>query len=290
MIKTDLTSYFDAIPHQLLIAEVESLNVDQVIVEALADMLRLWARAPGIGLPQGPNASRLLGNLYMRPVDRAMLDAGWNYSRYMDDVRIVTSTKAEAVEAVRQFQRECGARALIVSSGKTVLLYGDDARRDLEKHADLTHVEYLMNTALSSRARKELKRILKRALRSDVRIDERRARFSLWRLAQLREPGTLNLVMKRLEDLAPIATVVAAYLRPFISRKHVVRNLAAFLDDVTRAHSSYLVTWHWVRELDNGTQRRLVSRSKRLTPTVAYLKGRTVLPSLVYRETVLRLD
>jgi hypothetical protein len=80
MVKTDLTAYFDTIPHNLLIAEIESLNAEPATVAVLSDMLRAWALVDGLGLPQGPNASRLLGNLYMLPVDRALLAAGWNYS------------------------------------------------------------------------------------------------------------------------------------------------------------------------------------------------------------------
>jgi excisionase family DNA binding protein len=243
MVKTDLTAYFDTIPHRLLIAEVESLNVDRAVVETLSEMLRTWAAVPGLGLPQGPNASRLLGNLYMLPVDRAMLDAGWIYSRYMDDIRIVTATKADAVKALRQFQGECRARGLIISSSKTELLFGDDARRSLEGEADLAAADYLMKGDASALARTELKAILKRALKSDVRVDERRAKFSLWRLAQLREASVLGRVLTRLEDLAPLASVVAAYLRPFVSRKRVVEGLSTFLADSARSYSPHMATW-----------------------------------------------
>jgi hypothetical protein len=243
MAATDLTAYFDTIPHRLLMAEVESLNVDRSVVEALSEMLRTWAPVPGLGLPQGPNASRLLGNLYMLPVDRAMLDAGWAYSRYMDDIRIVTATKADAVKALRQFQGECRARGLIVSSSKTELLFGDSARRSLEGEADLAAADYLMKGDVSSLARAELKAILKRALKSDVRVDERRAKFSLWRLAQLREAGVLGRVLARLEDLAPLASVVAAYLQPFVNRKRVVEGLSTFLADSARSYSPHMETW-----------------------------------------------
>ena len=362
IVKTDLTAYFDTIPHNLLMAEIETLNVDRTVAATLAEMLRTWAAVDGVGLPQGPNASRLLGNLYIIPVDRAMLDAGWNYSRYFDDVRIVTSTKGQAVEAVRRFQKECRDRGLIVSSGKTELLYGDEARKTLEGEGDMAFADYLMNANVSALARKQLKAILTKALKSDVRVDERRAKFSLWRLAQLREGGVLGRVLRRLEDLAPVASVVAAYLRPFITRPRVVESLAAFLGDTARAHSPHLATWlfaamlehpgtlpaewadqaarrvkdrnqpaflravaavvmarggraaditwmkndiqrehdpavlrgyavglHWRRELDKGTQRRLISRSPRLATTVDYLQGRVVLPSLVYKATHLRV-
>ena len=105
LVETDLTAYFDTIPHRLLFAEIESLNVDPNIVGVLREMIREWSTSDEVGLPQGPNASRLLGNLFLLPVDEAMLEAGWDYSRYLDDIRIVTASRAEAVQAVRQFQK-----------------------------------------------------------------------------------------------------------------------------------------------------------------------------------------
>jgi hypothetical protein len=243
MVKTDLTAYFDTIPHKLLVAEIETLNADPHAVSAVEEMLRNWAPVPGMGLPQGPNVSRLLGNLYMLPVDRAMLVQGWHYSRFMDDIRIVAPTKSQAVAAIRKLQEECRSRALIVSSSKTQLLFGDEARADLTEQNDLSFADYLMEARASALAKKELKTILRRALRSKLRVDERRAKFSLWRLAQLLEGGVLGQVLQRLDDLAPLASVVAAYLRPFIKRKKVVDGLAAFLGDRSRTPSDHLVTW-----------------------------------------------
>ncbi len=251
MVKTDLTAYFDTIPHKMLIAEIEALNPDRTVLETLSEMLRTWSPVPGLGLPQGGNASRLLANLYLTPVDRAMIAAGWRYSRYLDDVRIVTSTKADAIAAIRHFQRECRALGLIVGAAKTELLHGDEARADLTREGDLAAADYFMNANASNLARKALKKILKRALRSDVRIDERRARFSLWRLARLREAGVMGQVLKRLEDLAPVATVIPPYLRPFISRKRVVDGLTAFLSEPQRSHSAYLVTWIFAAMLEH---------------------------------------
>lgn len=363
LVKTDLTAYFETIPHVRLLAEVEALNVDAGIVSALRDMLRAWGYTRDVGLPQGPNASRILGNLYMLPVDRAMLQAGWHYSRYQDDVRVVVDTKADGFKAIRQFQRECRARGLLVSSAKTKLLHGQDARDDVNADTDLEEAQYLTTLQNSASARKILKDILRKALKPEAGIDERRTRFSLWRLTQLRESGTLRLVLKRLPDLAPVASVVAAYLRPFITKPLVVSGIAEFLDDTAISQSDYLCTWlfaamlehpgtmpvrwadaavrrvknrnepeflravaavvmlrsgrpadvdwvksdvqrehnpevlrgyavglHWAHELDKTTQRRLIARSSGTTATIAYLKGRNRLPSLVSKTQYLQVD
>jgi hypothetical protein len=193
----------------------------------------------------------VLANLYMLPVDRAMLQSGWSYSRFLDDVRVVVPTKFEGYRAIRQFQRECRARGLLVSTPKTKLLHGEEARDDVNANRDLELADYLTSLPNSAEARKALKRILRNALKAEAGIDDRRARFSLWRLTLLREAGTLNLVLGRLGDLAPVASVVAAYLRPFITKKQVHDGLTAYLASETENHSSQLCTWLFATMLEH---------------------------------------
>ena len=241
LVKTDLTAYFDTISHDLLINEVAALNVPGRTIGLLRSMLRQWTLVPGIGIPQGPNASRLLGNLYLHPVDQAMADAGYKYFRYLDDVYIVAKTRREATGAIRLFERECRLRGLLVSSSKTVPLQGEDAKEELTGGSELDAAQYLMDADQLPKARKQLRKILKKSLHDDGRIDVRSARFSLWRLTLLRESSLLNPLLKRLENLAPVATVAMTYLRPFLTRQVVVRGLTEFLHDEERTSSPYML-------------------------------------------------
>jgi excisionase family DNA binding protein len=241
LVKTDLTAYFDTISHDLLINEIVALNVPGRTIGLLRSMLRQWALVPGIGIPQGPNASRLLGNLYLRPVDQAMAEGGYKYFRYLDDVYIVAKTRREATAAIRLFERECRLRGLLVSSSKTVPLQGKEAKEELTGGSELDAIQYLMDADQLPQARKELRKILKKSLHDDGRVDARSARFSLWRLTLLRESGFLTPLLKRLEDLAPVATVAMTYLRPFLTRPLVVRGLTEFLHDEERVSSPYML-------------------------------------------------
>lgn len=75
MIKTDLSSYFDTIPHGLLFRDLDDLKPDSAVSHSLKRMISLWSNDRSIGLVQGPNASRVLGNLYLQPVDSALAGA-----------------------------------------------------------------------------------------------------------------------------------------------------------------------------------------------------------------------
>lgn len=251
LIKTDLTAYFDTISHDLLMSEVTSLNVPPRTVGLLRMMLRTWATVPNQGIPQGPNASRLLGNLFLIPVDRAMTDAGHKYFRYLDDIYIVTSAKEEAAAAIRLFERECRLRGLLVSSAKTKPLQGKAAMEEISSESDLDSTQYMIDSDKLPAARRELRKILKSALKGDGQIDARRARFSFWRLTLLRESSVLRSVLTRLEDLAPVASAAMAYLRPFLTRSHVSRGISEFLRDRDRASSPFTLTWILALLLDH---------------------------------------
>ncbi len=242
LIKSDLTGFFDTIPHDLLMADIASFAEDKKIVDALSWMLSTWAIVPGRGIPQGPSASRVLGNMYMIPIDEAMLAAGFNYSRYLDDIRIVGGSKMEVISGLRLFEKECRRRGLIVSSAKTSLLEGKDAQED-GAHPERDAAQYFFEIRALRPARRELKKILRTALKDDGHIDQRDVRFSLWRLSKIREYTVLGLTLKRLEDLAPVASVVAAYLKHFVHRQITVNGISRFLSDSSRVHSTYLVTW-----------------------------------------------
>jgi excisionase family DNA binding protein len=239
--QTDISSYFEHVLHQRLFDELSHLGVGGSPLRTLREMLSRWSLVPGMGLPQGPNASRVIGNFYFVQVDEIMLEAGYTYYRYMDDVRILTQSKAEAVAGVRLFEQACRGRGLTPSSAKTNVLSMEDYVR-LCADPDTDIASYLFDRGGLPKARIELKRVLKKAL-DDRGVSHRKARFSIWRLARIRESTVLGQVLENLEVLAPVASVVAAYLKHFVSRSTAHSRIAAFLSDPTRSYSSFLRSW-----------------------------------------------
>ena len=84
----DISSYFEHVIHDILFQELALAGISGEPLRALRTMLSKWATVKGVGLPQGPNASRVLGNFYLSEIDSLMTDLGYTYLRYMDDVRI----------------------------------------------------------------------------------------------------------------------------------------------------------------------------------------------------------
>lgn len=252
MVRTDIVSYFDNIQLRQLFVDIDALGPPSEVSQPLKRMLGEWSHGNNVGIPQGPDASRLLGNHYLQAVDDAMSRDSWRYYRYMDDIVILGKTKVDVVAGVKVLQSELKRRGLNLASKKTELLQGDDALDDLQE-SELDGAKYHFEARLPS-ARKVLKRIFRRSLKEEGNVGVRWARFSLFRLRALRDNSVLNLLFKRLDDLAPVASIVATYLLPWLERPSVEKRLSEFLHDSTRNTTPYLSTWLMAAMLDRESQ------------------------------------
>ncbi|MCA1704131.1 MAG: helix-turn-helix domain-containing protein, partial [Actinobacteria bacterium] len=245
MAETDITAFFDFIKHELLLPEVQQLGVDHTIVSAMREMLRAWSTTPNTGLPQGPNASRLLANFYMAPIDLVMESfPKVCYFRFMDDIRLVGESRASVISALQLLDAECRRRGLALSSKKTELHRGSAAADSMED-AELDALQYAFNAGSEVEAvlRKQLRKVFKASMMRDGGVDSRRARFSLSRLFRLRDRSVLGKVLERLEVLAPLRELAPKYLHPWMRQASVQRRLTTFLHDTERNTSVFLSSW-----------------------------------------------
>jgi len=118
VVDADLKSYFDTIPHDRLLALLQTRVADGRVLELVRRFLRAgvmeeargW-QATARGTPQGGVISPLLANLYLDPLDHHVAGRGWEMVRYADDFVILCRTRAEAQEAlvcVRAWVNEAG--------------------------------------------------------------------------------------------------------------------------------------------------------------------------------------
>lgn len=245
MVATDITSYFDFVKHEILLPELLDVGVDPRLIDALRRMLKEWAPAPNTGIPQGPDASRVLGNFYMAAVDHVMADLeGIRYFRFMDDIRILGPSRAVVITALQRLDQECRRRGLALSTKKTELLHGS-AAVDSMTEGELDAAQYAFDSSETDDAevRKQLADLFRKAMQPDGSVKTRWARFSLSRLFQLRDKSVLNRVLGSLEQLAPLGGLVPRYLHPWLRRPQTRQRLNEFLFDSERNTSVYLSTW-----------------------------------------------
>lgn len=117
VVDADLKSYFDTIPHDKLMARLETKISDSRVLTLIqrflkADILeglRHWT--PESGAPQGAVLSPLLSNIYLDPLDHLMAQRGFEMVRYADDFVILCRSREEAEAAlvlVAQWVNEAG--------------------------------------------------------------------------------------------------------------------------------------------------------------------------------------
>lgn len=125
VVDADIKSYFDSIPHDKLMREVEEQVADGKVLELIAGYLKqgimdgLTEWAPDKGTPQGAVISPLLANIYLNKVDHAMRAKRYEMVRYADDFVILCRGEAEAQEALAAVKDMIEERGLTLHPEKT---------------------------------------------------------------------------------------------------------------------------------------------------------------------------
>jgi excisionase family DNA binding protein len=244
MAETDITAFFDFIRHGQLLLDLQRLPADPRHIDILRDMLRTWSDSPDMGVPQGPDASRVLANFYLAPVDQAMRNVeGIRYFRYMDDIRIVGQNRSDIVRALQLLDQECRRRGLALSTKKTSVHRGVEAIQRLSDQA-LDVAAYAFELEKDTpHVRQKLRALFNRAVARPEEINERHAKFSLFRLFQLRDSNVRKKVLDNLENLGPLGWILPAYLNPWFRNGAVQRDITHFLTNPERNTSEYISSW-----------------------------------------------
>jgi len=119
LVTSDIAGYHENISHRILFNQLEGHRSEGQSLELLRKGLRRWQDGSDSGVPQGPDASNLLGEIYLDDVDKFMVRKGYAYTRWVDDFRIFARDHAEAKIALRDLVRQLRRLTLVVQSGKT---------------------------------------------------------------------------------------------------------------------------------------------------------------------------
>lgn len=137
---SDISAYFENINLDVLRDQLfQLLPNEPKLINFLISFFEQWT-VPDIagrlhkrGIPQGSNISSFFANIFLLPLD-AELDAfcrarGSAYFRYMDDVRVFSKSRKDAVQAIFLLERTLRSLQLNPQSAKTVIY--DEANREI---------------------------------------------------------------------------------------------------------------------------------------------------------------
>lgn len=125
VVDVDLKGYFDRIPHGWLMGEVEKRVADGAVLallraylaQGVMDGLEQWQ--PDAGTPQGAVMSPLLANIYLDPLDKTMVEQGYQMVRYADDMVVLCQSREEAEAALGMLREWVVAHGLSLHPEKT---------------------------------------------------------------------------------------------------------------------------------------------------------------------------
>lgn len=128
VLRTDIEQAFDSIPRQAALDALAQRITDARVVDLVARLLaRLDAAGlTGIGIPQGSAVSPLLLNIYLDPIDREILAAGFLPIRYADDLAIPVSGESEGLALIDRLGTAFAELALRLNANKTTVAAFDD--------------------------------------------------------------------------------------------------------------------------------------------------------------------
>ena len=135
-LETDITGFFDCIPHSKLLQLLhKKFEIDATVLDLFSECLNTWSgtsesATPGVGIPQGPQASFFIANVYLGEIDEKMVSRGLSYYRYMDDFRIYSSSEDELIEVLVEIDKFLKSNGLSINSKKTLIEKLDDDREN----------------------------------------------------------------------------------------------------------------------------------------------------------------
>ena len=148
--ETDITGFFDSIPHYNLLLTLSShFGIEDEILDLLSVCLNAWSgtkesSTPGVGIPQGPQPSYLLANLLLYPLDKQLISEAFKYYRYMDDIKIYGYSESELRNVLVHIDNYLKGHGLSINSKKTGITAIDAAKED-ETVKELRRFEVIGN-------------------------------------------------------------------------------------------------------------------------------------------------
>lgn len=134
---TDIVAFYDTIDHARLLSLVRKYcGEEQRFEEKFRECLATWSAhnakvTMSRGIPQGSNASDFLANLFLYEIDREIIAHGYNYVRYVDDIRILGADKATVQRGLILFDLELKRAGLVAQVTKTSVHKVEDIGKEI---------------------------------------------------------------------------------------------------------------------------------------------------------------
>ncbi|MFE4514870.1 RNA-directed DNA polymerase [Kitasatospora sp. NPDC056783] len=236
--RTDVVSFYEHIDLGTLEIDIRSSGASSWIADRLYQYLeRFQSSSHAWGIPQGPDASAILANLYLLPVDEFLHRQGMAYLRYSDDMMIFDTDREALRNVIHEINSILRSRRLTMSASKTAIYEHGEAFRqleDLEKDAINYGIE-----VNEEGAGERLYKLFTEAAHGKQR--DRDVKFSLFRMGKIGDGRGVSWVTANLKESHHLAGYLLPYLEKFpTERAEVERAIISTLRAISEHRYDHL--------------------------------------------------
>jgi hypothetical protein len=197
---TDIQNFYENIRLVLLKKDLEDLlqssrpnTVNLVktrfIIDRLMECLEKWSYDGERGLPQNRDCSSFLANIYMHKIDKIIIESGYEYYRYMDDICIICDDNFHARRALKDLVVNLRDKHLSLNGKKTrkIKPRSEEHTEILKPKTDLKRIDSLLNTKKEANVAIGFQLLKEQsiALIKAGKFEDREFRFCINRLSKL---------------------------------------------------------------------------------------------------------
>jgi hypothetical protein len=217
--RTDVVSFYEHIDIDTLAIDIQATGASRWVTESLITYLRMFQSSSlAWGIPQGPDSSAILANLYLLPVDEFVHRADFNYLRYSDDMMIFDTEREALRNALLEINAILRSRRLSMSSNKTHIYDEEHTLSQLES-LEKDAINYGIKIGDVEAGENLYKLFLGATEGNQV---DRDIKFALFRMGNLKDDRALPWVMGQLKESHHLAVELIKYLECFPERSHAV--------------------------------------------------------------------
>lgn len=174
MLKTDISSFYDSISHEYLLSAIaKQVHIERdnpfiiIFEKTLKFNICYYSIVDGElrktynsqGIPIGNEAEGFIANIFLKEADEALFNLNINFGRYVDDFRIFTNSKSEAITAsiiLQEYLLKIGVNLNasktkiieakekiieLIKESKTSLIFDDDTTLIIKKNETIQEKE-----------------------------------------------------------------------------------------------------------------------------------------------------
>ncbi len=118
IVRTDLVDFYNQIYHHTLENQINECEIQAEYKKALKGFIHSYTKISR-GIPIGPHATHLLAELFLIPVDNAIMLKGIKFCRYVDDILLFCNSHEEALIVLHDLTQILDGYKLVLNQEKT---------------------------------------------------------------------------------------------------------------------------------------------------------------------------